>query len=439
MDNGLNNLHFETNSMYKERKYYVIIFIVVAAYWIASFFLPLDEYTKRITTTTTLIAAVVLWLQMKRAERLNESNFIMNLNNQFVGNKDMTLVEHELEECYNQYEALKSEDGVVSDEDLKRLSLGLNLSRSSEDCQKLINYLVYLEALSALIYRKVLHLEVIDNLFSYRFFIAVNNPIVQQSELFPYADYYQGIYKLSEIWTKQHMDRRIPIPMVKYSLTTRYKYYQKDKMSVTIPLDISIAKSSDKKIDIAKCIYGADPYIYPEAFGEDPDLAAKAISRIVGMDYSLFDYKHLIVARCCGQVCGVCVVNDGEAKWNRTTIRERIGEKYLPKNQEDAFNYTSEHYFEAECNKSMDDHSVELVALCVEKGFRRKNVGSAMLTKLTEMYKDKTIRLTVLADNHGAIHMYEKKGFTIVGDKFSGYAPQGLEQPDCYLMEKLPR
>ena len=430
----------ETN-MYREKKYYVIIFVVLIAYWIASFFLPLDEFTKRITTTTTLIAAVVLWLQMKRAERLNESNFIMNLNNQFVGNKDMTLVEHELEQCYNQFESMADKDGNISDESLKKLRLGLNQSRNSEDCQKLINYLVYLEALSALIYRKVLHLEVIDNLFSYRFFIAVNNPIVQQDELFPYADYYQGIFELSKIWTKQKTDQKIAIPMYQFDLITRYneyKKYENDKYNtkkITIPLDVSTACSSDKKNEIAKCIYGADSIIYPEAFGEDPEQAAKAISRIIGMDYSLFDYKNLLVARYNGQVCGVCVINDGNAKWDRNAIKERIGEKYLSKNLQEAFDYTSEHYFEEECVKGPGENAVELVAFCVDEGFRRKHIGSAMLTAMKEQYKGKKIILTVLAENATAIRMYEKNGFVKVGDTFKGYSPKGLQRPDCFKME----
>ena len=117
--------------MYKEKRYYIAIFVIVIAFWVVSFKLPFDETIKRITTTTTLIGAVVVWLQLKRGERLNESNFIMNLNNQFVGNKDMTLVEHELEQSYNQYQSMCKDNEIISDEDLKKLRIGLNQSRTS--------------------------------------------------------------------------------------------------------------------------------------------------------------------------------------------------------------------------------------------------------------------------------------------------------------------
>lgn len=64
--------------MNRERKFYIAIMVVVIAYLITSFFLPLDSFSKRITTITALISAVAFWLQFKRAERLNESNYISN-------------------------------------------------------------------------------------------------------------------------------------------------------------------------------------------------------------------------------------------------------------------------------------------------------------------------------------------------------------------------
>ena len=70
--------------MKREKKFYLAILIIVAVYIVVSFFIPVDPFSKRITTVTALISAVAFWLQFKRSERLNESNFIMNLNNQFI-------------------------------------------------------------------------------------------------------------------------------------------------------------------------------------------------------------------------------------------------------------------------------------------------------------------------------------------------------------------
>lgn len=176
------------NQNQREKKFYYAIVVVLVLYLILSNIFDRDIVTKTFTTSTTLIAAVAFWLQFKRTESINESNFILNMNNQFINNKSMTEIEHYLELFYTEHEMLYTNKGLVpSREDLCDLELELNLDRRSMQRQQLIDYLVYLEALSALIERNVLHMDVIDNLFSYRFFLAINNPIVQEAELFPYA------------------------------------------------------------------------------------------------------------------------------------------------------------------------------------------------------------------------------------------------------------
>jgi len=417
----------------KEKKFYIAILIVVVAYLIASNYLNVDTFSMRITTVTALISAVAFWLQFKRTERLNESNFIMNLNDQFIGNKDMTQVEHELELFYNQYEAEFSRKAAVSADEVSRIHLGLNMSRVSPECQKMINYLVYLESLAALVYRQVIHLDVIDDLFSYRFFLAVNNPVVQECELLPYADFYQGIFRLSEEWSKRHRAAGIPIPMESFCLTNRMlEAYQQEKPSLR--LDISEAMGDDKKTEIAGCIYDADRYIYPEAFGEDRELASKAIKRLIGMDGNLFDYKNLLVARYNGQVCGVCLVYDGSSTWDAEAVKKRIGTDLLPERIEEGFHHASKEYFEKHTPETIGPNTVELVACGVDEGFRRKRVARHMLETLIEMHQGKTIVLDVLASNQEAIHLYESVGFVKQGKEFAGFAPEGLKAPMCWRM-----
>jgi hypothetical protein len=50
------------------------------------------------------------------------------------------------------------------------------------------------------------------------FFIAVNNPVVQELELLPYANFYQGCYKLSEMWTKKWRAENRVVPLDQYAL-----------------------------------------------------------------------------------------------------------------------------------------------------------------------------------------------------------------------------
>ena len=202
----------------KEFKYYFSIVLVVVLYLISAYFLcDISTLSTIITTVTTLVAAVAFWMQLKRTENLDEANFIMSLNDQFISNDEMTRIEHALELYYNQ------------ESDGHEVALNLVLEREHNDCQRLINYLVYMEGLAALIKRNVMHLGVIDDLFAYRFFIAVNNPIVQKFELLPYANYYQGCFELSEMWTKQWRKEGRPIPLDQYAL------YECDKALLNVP------------------------------------------------------------------------------------------------------------------------------------------------------------------------------------------------------------
>ena len=419
----------------RERKYYIIIFVIVLAYLIATFFIDIEPLSKRITTITALVSAVAFWLQFKRAERLNESNFIMNLNNQFIGNKDMTRVEHELELFYNTYEAKYARRGEKpSRQQMRAIPLGLEAARESEDCQKLINYLVYLESLAALIDNNVLHLNVIDDLFAYRFFLAVNNPIVQERELLPYSDYYQGCFRLSRYWTKMHNDHNIRIPMQEFSLA-EIDMEDWKKHNSELALDISFADPEKDSIqEIAECLYNTDPFIYPAAFGNDRDVAVRAITKIIEIEDSLFSFDNIYVTRYNGSICGICLLADGSSKWETQRYFESIKDM-LPSDND--FEYTSKEYFVDEAER-IRSNEVEIVACSVAEDFRRRKVARSMLRELAEepRLKGKALVLEVLADNVGAIELYKQAGFEKTGETHDGFNKEGLYRPDCITMKR---
>ena len=69
--------------------------------------------------------------------------------------------------------------------------------------------------------KNVLRLSVIDDLMAYRYFIAVNNPVVQKVELIPYQDYYQGLIKLFSKWAE--MNKSMPMPKTRLDLVLKAK------------------------------------------------------------------------------------------------------------------------------------------------------------------------------------------------------------------------
>ena len=82
--------------------------------------------------------------------------------------------------------------------------------------------------------------------------------------------------------------------------------------------------------------------------------------------------------------------------------------------------------------------AIEVVACCVDSGFRRKHIASAMLTEIINEYPDRPIELTVLCDNEGAVRLYEKLGFEKQGDRFPGFSAQGQKAPWCWKMLRSP-
>lgn len=152
-----------------------------------------SELTNTVTTSIAIIAAVAFWMELKGNDKLNEAKFIMDLNNQFISNQELTAVEWELGKYY-----AKVVDGTLTEQDNAQLRSKYDLN--NKERQHLINYLVHLEGVAAIINEDVLHLYAIQDLMAYRYFIAVNNPIIQEIELIPYKDHYRGCYKIYDTW-----------------------------------------------------------------------------------------------------------------------------------------------------------------------------------------------------------------------------------------------
>lgn len=179
---------------------------VIAMYFVSLRFYELNVTSTVFVTVATITGGIAIFVQLKRERDLMEAQFLMDYNNTFITNEAFTSVQKLLEDY---------KKGLVGRQEI------LNFDR-----QTLINYLVYLEALAALINKNVLSFSIIDNLFSYRFFIALNNPVVQELELIEDAEFYRGCYILHNNWTKYKKKRRLEIVMEDSSLG-KVKEYSK--------------------------------------------------------------------------------------------------------------------------------------------------------------------------------------------------------------------
>lgn len=177
----------------KKWPYFAAMVVFTVLYVAGQLFGVWSELTNTVTTSIAIIAAVAFWMELKGNDKLNEAKFIMDLNNQFISNQELTAVEWELGKYY-----AKVVDGTLTEQDNAQLRSKYDLN--NKERQHLINYLVHLEGVAAIINEDVLHLYAIQDLMAYRYFIAVNNPIIQEIELIPYKDHYRGCYKIYDTW-----------------------------------------------------------------------------------------------------------------------------------------------------------------------------------------------------------------------------------------------
>ena len=168
-----------------------------------------------------IFTAVAFFLEYPQNNKLNEAQFVIDLNNQFLNEGKMASVEHDLEKYFNAASrspssttstSPSSTDDEKMNEKMNAEEAGIEAiskelrtkyAMESRKHQDLVNYLVHLEGVAALVNNGVLRISAINDLMAYRFFIAVNNPVVQELELKPFKEYYKGIYRLYPEWTKK--------------------------------------------------------------------------------------------------------------------------------------------------------------------------------------------------------------------------------------------
>ena len=184
----------------------ILMIALVVIYICGQIFCEWEKFDETITTILAIIGAIAFWLEYHENKLLNEAQFITDLNEQFIGDENMSAVEWELEKYFNKFRTKK----ITSDDNR---TLEEKYSLENRERQHLVNYLVHLEGIAALVKNNVLHIDTIDDLMSFRYFIAMNNPVVQKLELLEYPDYYKGCFDIYDAWVKELKRQNITPPM----------------------------------------------------------------------------------------------------------------------------------------------------------------------------------------------------------------------------------
>lgn len=195
------------------RKKFFVIFIFILLIFMISvvyFGMNLDHkigntvFFELLTAFTALFGVASIVFQSNRSKDLDEAKFIFDLNKQYISNK--------------RYQTLL---------DL----LSSNVSKTfPEDIEELISsYFDFFEPIYILIKKDILKLELIDDLFCFRFFSVVNHPFVQDMVLTKHKEYYANIVKLHFVWKKYRLkkkkDNNIPLLNSDLSLVEWYNNF----------------------------------------------------------------------------------------------------------------------------------------------------------------------------------------------------------------------
>ena len=190
-----------------------IILISIGIITMSAFDIINDTFVSIITILTAIVGAFGIWLELNKEQEINQASFILSINSDFyaLGGKG-TMYAADLEK--------------MLDEDFSGTK---KLELTEEHQVMVIQYLVWVKTLSSLINRRMIKISAIDDLFSYKFFVAINNPEIQKMELIPYKTAYRGIFKAHKIWKKYRVKHGLEIYNEKTDLSKLEGYEELSK------------------------------------------------------------------------------------------------------------------------------------------------------------------------------------------------------------------
>lgn len=153
-------------------------------YQSAKYLFKLDIFLELFTKIVGAFSLLGLLYQFGRERSVNQAEFILNINNNFITNPDLM-------DIYKKLEKSKSEDQAKN-------------PFTEDDIIYMANYLTFFESFYSLIHEKVIGITAVDQL-AYRFFLATNNKFMQEMLLCKEGkeNAWKDLYKLHYLW-KNH-------------------------------------------------------------------------------------------------------------------------------------------------------------------------------------------------------------------------------------------
>jgi hypothetical protein len=131
--------------------------------------------------------------QLIASKDIAHATFITELNKAFVENSDYTDVYNHLQNCVDK--CCDCENPCADKNDLETGNCTLPITKG-----QISNYLTFFETIYILNKKGVIDFDTLNDLFAYRFFLAVHSKIFQQQKLGLQPENFKNIFCLERLW-----------------------------------------------------------------------------------------------------------------------------------------------------------------------------------------------------------------------------------------------
>lgn len=405
---------------------FVVTSVLTAFIWVVLndvLHLPSDDLgavSAIIESVSAIVGALLVVVQLREdakgeehSRMIEQQQFLFDYNKAFIENPDMASVEAALE-SYDR--------GEIEDSELI----------TNENRQRFVNYLVYLEGLAPLVLENILNLDIIDDLMAYRFYLAVNNPVVQREELYVWPDYYLGCYKLYKKWTgyrKTHGYEILHEGRSPFDAWPLFDIWHGKALGLPGEVEVRHPKPLEYG-RVGELLMQVDPYIYPALLGGSQ--LKLVMPRLMHSPGSPFAPEHIWVVSKDERVIALMVAYKERVKepFDWTSLNDPDLE--LPSSYQDVCS----RYLKPMLEEIGDDEAY-VACLATDSAFRRGGYAKMLLESFFYLTGKRAVVLDVISDNQPAIELYKKLKFEPAGEVL-GYA-YGQEVPRVTRMIRLPR
>ena len=179
-----------------------VVILVVLIYFSQTYFG--DEISELITILTAIAGVIAILYQLRKDYTITKAGFIYSLNDTFSNNSEIVYI-------YKLLKEYRDKESIVFTED---------------DGRRMGDYIMYFEIMGYLLDEDMVTIQMVDKIFSNKFFLFVNNPYTQKYQL-KYSRINKPILELYCTWSNYRLKTGQKELYHKHSLTKFESYIKK--------------------------------------------------------------------------------------------------------------------------------------------------------------------------------------------------------------------